>query len=91
MKHEMYVILRWNASDGFIENLLEYFMQSFVQTSNYNVRKCIGKLDTIIHSFRSKLFRVHLRDALDVKWSFVVVLLVNFTTTRLQSSFIYLM
>ena len=53
-------------------------MQLFVQTCNFNIGKRIGKLDAIIHSFGSKLFRVHLRDALDVKWSFIVL---NFATT----------
>ena len=37
-----------------------------------NVSKSVGESDTIIHTSRPKLFNVHLRDALDVKRSFVL-------------------
>ena len=87
MKHETYLVLRWNGANGFVQNLLKYFMQPFVQTCNFNVGKHIGKLNTITRGIRSKLFRVHLPNALDVKGSFVVAL-VDFATTRLQSSLV---
>ena len=87
MKHETYLVLRWNAADGFVQNLLKYFVQPFVQTCNFNAGKHIGKLNTLTRGIRSKLFLVHLPNALDVKGSFVVAL-VAFTTTRLQSSLV---
>ena len=88
MKHETYLVLRWNAADGFVQNLLKYFVQAFVQTCNFNVGKHSCKLNTITRGIRFKLFRVHLPSALDVKGSFVVAL-VAFATTHLRGGWLF--
>ena len=80
-----------NTPHSVVQNVLKYFMESFVYILNFNVSHNIVEPKRVIGSFGLKLVNVHLLNVFDNVRSFVVVVHSFFTTTHLRrrSAFIH--